>query len=420
MGAGSVAKRRGLWRGAALVLFVALVVLRIPGLVLHPRFWAEEGRVYFSNACAFPWQVVLFRSEVGYLNLAANVAALLAHSLVRLENAPSVTTGFALLLQSLPAIVLVRARDAWLRSPPVLLVAVALVALAPLCDEIWLSTSISQFHIMLAAALCLALNVPAGRWRHGRALVLGLAPLCGPGSVALVPLFFARAAIDRSRDRLAQAACLGIGAGLQILVFYIPAAARQHGLPAADFAAIFAVKQLAVPFLGGALAKQVAGSLAGQLAGGAWPWAAFWAAGLVGAAMAVALRRRPVPAATWMVLAGGALAVLSYGGALGGTRGLVSELAGQRYAFAPNALFALAVLCLAASGRAGDSRVFSRVAGFVAVWGLAVGVMQLALPHNPLFTTGPDWQSEVAAWRADNTHPLAIWPRGWVFLLPPA
>jgi hypothetical protein len=31
--------------------------------------------------------------------------------------------------------------------------------------------------------------------------------------------------------------------------------------------------------------------------------------------------------------------------------------------------------------------------------------------------TGPDWRREVALWRLDHAHEIAIWPSGWTMTL---
>ncbi len=161
-------------RAGAMLTFIVLVLLRLPAVTRHGRFWAEEAKLYFHNAWIMPWWQVLFRPANGYLSLYANVGGLLARYCVPLEQAPRVTAALALLAQCLPILVLVTARDRWLRPAPILFAAVLLLAMPPLCDEVWLNTANSQFHIALAAALCVALDAPSGWSGRTRGALLDL------------------------------------------------------------------------------------------------------------------------------------------------------------------------------------------------------------------------------------------------------
>src|SRR5205085_770117 len=77
-----------------------------------------------------------------------------------------------------------------------------------------------QFHLGLAAAVVLATDAdlrPA--MRVFRLALLALAPLSGPPAIILLPLFAARALVDRSAARGLEFAVLALGAGLQIALF---------------------------------------------------------------------------------------------------------------------------------------------------------------------------------------------------------
>jgi hypothetical protein len=87
--------------------FAALLACRIPG-VLQGRFWAEEGE-FFLDALRLPWFAALTTPHTGYLNLVASIAMQLAARLP-LEFAPLASCAVALILQTLPAILLVTSR----------------------------------------------------------------------------------------------------------------------------------------------------------------------------------------------------------------------------------------------------------------------------------------------------------------------
>lgn len=77
-------------------------------------------------------------------------------------------------------------------------------------------------------------------------------------------------------------------------------------------------------------------------------------------------------------------------------------------------LFELALLPLVCVG----GRV-RWVTSALIVWLIVVGLINYTKPSGSGFAAGPDWRSEVAAWRADHNHPLAIWPVPWKLWLPP-
>ena len=56
----------------------AALVLRVPEVVLEPRFWAEEARVYFVYALNNPAGSALLAPHQGYYSLVPNLATWLA------------------------------------------------------------------------------------------------------------------------------------------------------------------------------------------------------------------------------------------------------------------------------------------------------------------------------------------------------
>jgi hypothetical protein len=56
------------------------------------------------------------------------------------------------------------------------------------------------------------------------------------------------------------------------------------------------------------------------------------------------------------------------------------------------------------------------VARAVVSWLLVVGIAELG-SARVFIKTGPDWRREVALWRLDHAHEIAIWPSGWTMTL---
>jgi hypothetical protein len=49
-----------------LFLGVLVMFFRAPSFFFEPRFWGEEGIIYFSNAFNNPWYKALFTPHLGY------------------------------------------------------------------------------------------------------------------------------------------------------------------------------------------------------------------------------------------------------------------------------------------------------------------------------------------------------------------
>jgi hypothetical protein len=392
--------------------FAALLVIRMPG-VLQGRLWAEEGRVFYEHAASMPpWQA-LFLPYAGYLNLVANAAPIIARSLVPLEDAPWIVTFIGLIFQCCPAILLVCARDAWLRSPLVRIAALLLIATAPQVEEVWLQTLHSQFHLALCAAMILALDIPQRRLAIFGGVLLFLGPLCGPPACIMAPLLLARAAIDRSWTRLWQTCALGAGAALQVLLFYSHESGRTYGIGPIVLLCVVYIKQIVIPLFGVKIAIAAVAQLQARIAAHLFPWRAVTASLALFAAVCAALLRGRQAASIWLFLAACCTGWIGYYGAIGDNRlGMLAIGGNGRYVFLPEVLSSLAMLALAA----GSQRPERWVARAAVGWLILIGVLDLRTP-DLVMKTGPSWRQEVALWRQDHTHPIAIWPQGWFMVL---
>ncbi len=402
---------------AILALFALLVCLRMPDIVLGGRFWAEEGTHFFLTA----WQDPPLRATLlpfgGYLNLAASGATVLARWTLPLRLAPYGTIAVALLCQLLPPLLVLTATDAWLRPFRVRILSVLLILFSANSDEIWLQTLHCQFELTLAAALVLALDAPPLRsaafaWRL---VPLALAPLCGPGAFALVPLFFLRALSERSAPRLVSGAVIAAAALVQFVGFFSVLPGRTNALHPVLYLCMLTVRHLAVPLLGMAHAETIAGGIRAELKLSQFPAVAAFLPlvvfGTLGVAAVAAGRRQP---ALWLLAAAGAVSLLSAYGAISHGPDMVSAYFGERYVFVPQALLSLGVLALAAT--TDGSR--AAVCRFAALWLLVIGASGYFFPWTAI-AEGPDWQTEVASWRRDPSRPLHVWPAPMTIRLAP-
>ena len=395
---------------AALLLgYALLIAVRIPNIWIEGRLWAEEGSVYFAHSWHENWYDALFALHSGYLNVAASLATLLAARLVPLEAVPYATSGFSLLLQLVPAILLTTSGVGWLRDRYALVLALLLLLLPFGAREIWLNSITSQFHLVLGAILILAFPLRGG-WVGGfRLVVLVLATLSGPATAFLLPLFVLRAWTERSRGRAWQVLAVGSMAALQLFLIVLHSdAGRELGIGPRLLALVIYQKHVVLPLFGVEHTGRIIGDLAGRVRGGATLWAQM-AIGVGASALmtwvVVASRNATIQ---WLFAGGAIVMVMSYFGALGDHFGLLGIGYGDRYAYAPTASFSLVLLAVAHTAPSWRQRI----AMVMVVWMICIGMNEYTLV-DPYFAKGSSWSTEVARWRADHGYSLALWPNGW-------
>ncbi len=403
-------------RALLLVLFAVLVLVRMPEIVLKGRFWAEEGRNFFANAWVVPPLQALFTSYGGYLNLVANAATLAARLLMPLPLAPYLTITVGLAFQLLPPLLLLTARDEWLGRPRTRIAGVALLLLVPGTEEIWLQSLHCQFELTLCCGMLLALEPTRGSGALARLAILALTPLCGPGGIVLVPLFLARAAVDRSGARLLQGLTLAAGSAIQLLLFVEPFAGRTYRLAPVMLLCVVSIRHVVEPLFGLKVAYLAGGEVRRQLASNSVPvWAVLLPVAVFVPLAVLSLRSPRAAACRWLLAAAGLTALAAYYGAIGGTAILIGAQSGERYIFVPQALLSLAILAFAATG----SRGVARAAWVAVLWLIVVGAGTYFATLRGI-RNGPAWRDEVRAWQRDPSHAIRIWPHGWTVTLPPS
>lgn len=402
-------------RSALLGAFALILIFRLPHAWLHGRFQDEEATVFLAYAWHHAWADALFRLFGGYWNLGANastlvVARLVKHGAIPLERAPYLPMTIALGVQLLPGVLLLTGEARWLAHRFAVVVGLLIVAIMPVTEEVFFNVLHIQFHLALCAGLILALDIPrrpAVNWSY--AALLLVAPLCGPGAIVILPLFAARAIFDRERGRASQLIALATGSAVQLLFFYGASPIRGNSIDPVSVAAAMFVRFIALPIDGFGVAKNVADVIhRSQLTGGVgwWSFAAI-AVLLFVALVALASKRRD--SAIWFVLSGLSIAAasLSFGLASVNRQDLINLEEGERYNFLPLVLLGLGVVVLAT--RAGHSR---RPCVVLCLLILLSGASYYFRPLQA-FAVGPSWPAQVAAWRSDHHHQLAVWPRPW-------
>ena len=383
-----------------LVPFAFLVLLKIPG-ALAGRLWAEDA-LYFLDAMHLPWWQALFVPHTGYIDLTASGAMLIATRLADLEQVGLLSVLLALLVQLLPALLLITSRCSWLQSYWALSAALLLVLVPPLTEEIWLSPVTSQYHLMVCSALLLALPTETGWGFRWRTALLALIAVSGPGPVLIAPLFALRACLDRDWRRAVQAGLICTGAVIEFLVIHYHQEPNRHlTIGVVLLLAVVCYKHVFIPVFGH-LANAVMFGIS-HLTAALIGVLALFALGSV----ALLARGREVP---WLFLAAVAMLMLSYIGALGENKaGLLSIYYGQRYYYAPQVLLGLALLGVAITGRYGQP-----LAMLALCWFLLIGCCEYWWV-GPGMAPGPAWREEIAQWRADPSHTIAVWPTSFAY-----
>jgi hypothetical protein len=243
-----------------------------------------------------------------------------------------------------------------------------------------------------------------------------LAPLSGPGGGLLLPLFVVRGWLDRSPQRLLQALLLLPGTLVQVgMILTHPVTGRTIGANLTIVLAAITGKQILLPLLGATEASLLSQSLYVTFAAGKVSVLAVHAPVVVFGALGFAVWRSQNPETKWLFAACMIIMAVSYFGALSPRSPLDLLLVGvgNRYYFAPAALTGLVLAGVAVTGH-GIVRYGAMV---MVAWLLLVGLV--GYPYvSPVMAHGPDWLTQVAEWRADHAHPIAIWPDGWFVSLP--
>jgi hypothetical protein len=208
---------------AAFVIASSLLISRQPGAFSNAQFWAEDGKIFYASAYNHGAAGSIFEIYSGYLHVLARVVALCSLA-VPLCRAPLLLNSAAVMIQALPAVLLVSPRLSWIGNLPTRLLFGFLYLALPNSWELHDNLTNSQWHFAFLAFLVLT-SGPAVTW-IGRCLdvtVLGLFAFSGPFALMLFP--FGVLLWWRRRDprMLVLLAILACGAFFQSLVLLFSA-----------------------------------------------------------------------------------------------------------------------------------------------------------------------------------------------------
>jgi hypothetical protein len=406
---------------AALLLYAFVLVVRAPWVLVLGRFWAEEATGYLAYAWNHSFLDALTAPQYGYFNLVANAAGILAAH-VPLEAAPRFTTALALLVQLIPAAAILFLSIPGLSTPLRKGSALLLLLVAPANPEVYLN-NINTQHLLCAAGGLVLISEP-GKCadRRGKWVVLGLAGLTGVACTLLAPLFWVQWWLERRRERLTQAVIISACALLQFVFISQALAQNQRRVRFNSTAMVGAAyaKFIAMPLAPARLAQRHLAQLretaeqTGSLPD--WVWVVT-AAGF--AAFLLVCWRSGSRAAQLLAAAALWVGLLSFSATH--DEKLLGHLThALRYYYAPQFFFLLALLVALAPGTSLPPVLKALGALWLAA-ALLMGLVNFACaPLDwPIIFSGPPWSRQVEQWRKDPSKPLAVWPIGWQFSLPP-
>jgi hypothetical protein len=405
-------RRQGLLFLAAFLFLLA----RTPHALTHGYVLAEEGTVYLRYAWDAPPVRALFAPHQSYYSLLPNVCGLIAARLLPLEDGGIFLVWSALAVQLLFVFLVLQSEI--FTSLRVKAVAVAVCLLTVPNSNMALSTITSQFYLALCAGVVFLSDPRRLRWL--RLVTVAFAGMNGLLSCILLPFFLWAACVERTRERIRQAALLSLCSALQaaVVLHMAPVQSRTllvhsslHFLLGA-YLVNGPLTEFFTRWAGAVECRDVVTPGLMQSANRFWLFTEASAVAALGLQLTLLLRAGPaarrLTALAFFSLAAG------LNGALAQNEMLMCGF-GARYFFVGNVFVALALVCAWGENPA-TNRAIPRVAGFLLTCLVFSGVTDLFFVLRSQ-AEPPDWQSEVAAWRADPNHPIRIHPQSWPWLI---
>jgi hypothetical protein len=413
--------RTWLLAGGFLIIATTVQLLRQTGHHVWDTVWAEDGRVYTTDALTHPALATIGRGYAGYIQVLPRLVAL-GTRVVPADRISTYLAVSAALITSALGLVVIRSTHGWIRSWPIRLCVGAMLVAAPVF-YFELNATVANLNWPLLAA---TFWVVASRRERGgdvalRVLVVALAALSTSVAVVLLPGALVVTAMRRRRADVVVCAAFVAALAVQAVADLSTSPAK----PAPGWTVAYVAK---------AFAARGLGSLA---IGERWIphlWLAHPDLLMVGSTLLVVgvavvaivatptPRRRPSSASGqgglwswllslefdrwWMAGTCAALALLAYlatswirgATAVGLTLDGHFNLGGSRYLYVPIFLLfsALAVLV--------DGSRRRWLEAFFVTWTVLVMVSSLHL--GTLRSPGPSWSNGVAAARVTcRAHP---------------
>jgi len=204
------------WQVLVFLAALAAIFSRLPGTLLHPQFYAEDGWVWYQQAYNLGWLRPLLITQAGFLQTLPRLVAGVT-LLFPMQWAPLIMNLSGAVAQVLPVTALLSRRcTTWGPLPVRMFMGVIYIAI-PNAPEVHIVLTNAMWHLAVLQAL-LALSVPPLGWR-GRIsdiILFAVGSVSGPLSILLLPSVAAYYWIRRQRWTLTILSIMSLGISIQI------------------------------------------------------------------------------------------------------------------------------------------------------------------------------------------------------------
>jgi hypothetical protein len=204
------------WQAVVFLTVLVAIFSRLPGTLLHPQFFAEDGWVWYQQAYNLGWLRSLLITQAGYLQTLPRLVADLT-LLFPMQWAPLIMNLAGAVVQALPVTALLSRRCIPWGPLPVRMLMSAVYIAIPNAPEVHIVLTNAMWHLAVLQAL-LAFSVPPFGWR-GRVSDITLfvvGSVSGPFSILLLPAVAAYYWIRRQRWTLLLLGIMSLGVSIQI------------------------------------------------------------------------------------------------------------------------------------------------------------------------------------------------------------
>lgn len=183
---------------------IVLIAFREIDFLIHPRLWGEEGKFFYSFARHHSLFEILTTVQVGYVTLFNSMVSAIQAKLVEPENVPIVSTYLGFIIQLLPVYILTFTAISFFTFPLNRLL--SLLSILYTVPELWLNSTNTHFVLGLCVFLISLVSTDqlSGFKKNMFRLLLVLGPLSGPSSMLILPVFYLKYFMEKTKERFIQ------------------------------------------------------------------------------------------------------------------------------------------------------------------------------------------------------------------------
>jgi hypothetical protein len=217
------------WQVATFIAAFVAIFSRLPGALLHPQFFAEDGWVWYQQAYNLHWLPSLGTAQAGYMQTLPRLVAGVS-LLFPMRWAPLIMNLAGTVIQVLPVTALLSRRCAPWGPLSARMWMAALYIAIPDAPEIHVVLTNAMWHLAVLQVL-LAFSIPPLSWR-GRVsdlVLFCIGGISGPFCILLLPLIAAYWWFRRQRWTVVVLGVMFLGAVIQVVT--ILHAVKRPGAP---------------------------------------------------------------------------------------------------------------------------------------------------------------------------------------------